>query len=399
MISTAIVFDHRGRTKRGAEGPLEVRVTVERKPYYINTGVHVCKSEWKYGAVIDRPDAVELNERLTIVLRKIQKEINDCIENRRQIDVAEVRRKVLAVDDGNSSKNDFLDWLEERIEIVKPTLGEGTVKHYYTMMGRLKEFGEIRRFADVTVDNILKWDSWLHEYKPAMTKNQAMTGAKAKPLGDSTIYGYHKNLKKFLYIAEKVGKINRNPYSLLHGEFKRGDRESVEYLTEAEMDAIRQAPIQKGSHTDMVRDLFIVQMFTGMAYADLMKFDIADYKEVDGVWMATAERVKSGVAFIGHLLPPVVEVLKKYEFNLPRMTNQVYNRALKDVQKKAGIATPLHSHLARHTFATFMLNNGVKVENLQRMMGHTDIKMTQRYAKTLAQSVHSEFDMIAKKLK
>ena len=65
----------------------------------------------------------------------------------------------------------------------------------------------------------------------------------------------------------------------------------------------------------------------------------------------------------------------------------------------AGITTPLHSHLARHTFATYMLRNGVKIENVSKMLGHTNITQTQRYAKVLAQSVQEDFDMIAEKMK
>ena len=63
-----------------------------------------------------------------------------------------------------------------------------------------------------------------------------------------------------------------------------------------------------------------------------------------------------------------------------------------------GIETRLHSHLARHTFATRMLRMGVKIENLSKMLGHTNITQTQKYAKVMAQSVHDDFDMVAKKL-
>jgi site-specific recombinase XerD len=63
-----------------------------------------------------------------------------------------------------------------------------------------------------------------------------------------------------------------------------------------------------------------------------------------------------------------------------------------------GIETRLHSHLARHTFATRMLRMGVKIENLSKMLGHTNITQTQKYAKVMAQSVHDDFEMVAKKL-
>ena len=83
---------------------------------------------------------------------------------------------------------------------------------------------------------------------------------------------------------------------------------------------------------------------------------------------------------------------------IPKMNNADYNRHLKALGLMAGISTRLHSHLARHTFATYMLRNGVKIENVSKMLGHTNITQTQRYAKVLAQSVHDDFDMIAEKM-
>ncbi|MBQ0020218.1 MAG: phage integrase SAM-like domain-containing protein, partial [Bacteroidales bacterium] len=327
MITTAVVFDHRGRTKKNQPGPLEIRVTVNRKPYYINTGVRVLRAEYKHGVVVDRPDSNELNERLNIVGRKVEHEINECIDKGMAVDVAEIRRRVLDVGTGGGS--DFLDWVDERIEIIRPTLADGTMKHYKTLRNKLWEYGKLRRWQDVTVDGILMWDSWLHTLKKPLTKNQEKMGMKPELLGDAGVYNYHKNLKKLLYIAKKVKVIKENPYEDLKGEFKRGDKENVEYLTEDEMYAIINLEVQRGSHLDIVRDMFVMQMFTGMAYADLMKFDINDYKEVDGKWVTNADRVKSGVAFVAHLLPPVVEVLKKYGMQVPRVSNQVYNRSLK----------------------------------------------------------------------
>jgi site-specific recombinase XerD len=90
--------------------------------------------------------------------------------------------------------------------------------------------------------------------------------------------------------------------------------------------------------------------------------------------------------------------LERYNWQVPQINNMQYNASLKDIQKALGIRTRLHSHLARHTFATRMLAMGVKIENVSRMLGHSNITMTQRYAKVLAESVHEDFDMIAKKL-
>ena len=85
--------------------------------------------------------------------------------------------------------------------------------------------------------------------------------------------------------------------------------------------------------------------------------------------------------------------------SVPKLSNQVYNRELKVVGAAIGLNIKLHTHLARHTFATYMLRNGVKFENVSKMLGHASIKQTQRYAKVLAESVHEDFDMIEEKLK
>jgi site-specific recombinase XerD len=79
------------------------------------------------------------------------------------------------------------------------------------------------------------------------------------------------------------------------------------------------------------------------------------------------------------------------------MTNQRYNQMLKAIGMVIGIEK-LHSHMARHSFATWMLSNDAKIENVSRMLGHTNIVQTQRYAKVLGKDVYDDFEMVAEKL-
>ena len=130
----------------------------------------------------------------------------------------------------------------------------------------------------------------------------------------------------------------------------------------------------------------------------MQAFDASDYKWDGKAWKHVGERIKTGIPYVSQLLPPTVKILEKYGWEIPQLSNSDYNRHLKALGQMAGIKTRLHSHLARHTFATYMLRNGVKIENVSKMLGHTNITQTQRYAKVLAQSVHDDFDMIASKL-
>ena len=307
MITTAIVWDHRGRTKAGCEGPLEVRVTVDRKPYYINTGIKVRKTEWKAGTIVNRPDADSLRTRLYILIKKIEAEINAAIEDGRTIDVADIKRRawVLVADESSTS---FLEWCSDQIDQL--THSGGTMQHYLTMLTRLNDFDTIRRWQDLTVENIYKWDAYLHKITKPQSDADIKAGKPAEPISDGAIYNYHKCLKALLNRAVLFDRLKQNPYDRLKGKFKRGDRERIDFLTDEEMAAFESLHPMAGSKMSMARDLFVFQMFTGLAYSDAQNFDISDYKLIDGVWKNTGERIKTGVAYTSQLLPPVVAILE-----------------------------------------------------------------------------------------
>ena len=91
-------------------------------------------------------------------------------------------------------------------------------------------------------------------------------------------------------------------------------------------------------------------------------------------------------------------MLERHGWHVPTMPNQKYNCLLKTFGSVIGIEG-LHSHLARHSFATWMLSNDAKVQNVMRMLGHKNIKQTMKYAKVLAKDVHDDYDMVGEKLK
>ena len=386
MITTKIVFDRKKRAKKDGHGTIEIRVTVSRHTYYISTGVRVREREWKAGMVVNRPDAHSLNERLGVIYEKVCASANDCIRQGKPISTEAIKRDVWGVNEAMSDDPLFLEWVEKQIEVL--TVAYGTKKQYRTLLHRLTEFGKMAKWADVTAENIVEFDAWLHQRRKKS----------GEAIIDAAVFKYHRNLKALLNRAVTFEKIDRNPYELLKGKFKRGDKENVEYLTESEMKRFEALDVSSDLTMQISKDIFTFQMYTGLSYSDAMAFDFSQYRQENGKWINTGERIKTGVPFVSSLLPPAVAVLEKYDFKIPQIENHVYNRALKALGVMAQIPIPLHSHLARHTFATWMLRNGAKIENVSRMLGHTNIRQTQRYAKVLAESVHEDYDKVERKM-
>ena len=386
MITTKIIFDRKKRAATEGTGTIEVRVTVARRAYYISTGVRVREREWKAGMVVNRTDSHALNERLAIIYEIVEREANRCIKDGEAISTEKLKAKVWPVKEAMDDDSKFIDWVESQIKML--TISPGTRKQYKTVLTRLTEFEQITKWRDITAENISNFDAWLHQRKK---KN-------GEAIIDAAVYKYHRCLKALLNRAVTFGRIERNPYDLLRGKIKRGEKENVEYLTEREMRAIEDLDVSGDETMVISKDIFIFQMYTGLSYSDAQAFDFSQYREVDGKWINTGERIKTGVPFVSSLLPPALKILEKYDYKIPQIENHIYNRALKAIGVMAKISTPLHSHLARHTFATWMLRNGAKIENVSRMLGHTNIRQTQRYAKVLAESVHEDFDMVAAKM-
>ena len=379
MISVDIVFDRKKKASSDKKGVVELRVTQDRRCQYMSTGVMVYRGQWDCGQVIGRPDCDELTQRVWAMKKRLEKEVTECVADGRSVVLAEIKDKLSAAGDAAiSGRDDLLTWLREQVDDMRAA--KGTKNHYWNMLEKLELFGRVKTWTDINVENVYGYDSWLHKLNDGQ-------------ISDAGVHNYHKCLKALLNRAVECGRLSQNPYERLKGKFKRGDKESVEYLTEEEIQAVRTAEMPKRIYEE-ARDLFVFQCYTGLAYSDAMAFRLDDYKLVDGRWNARKERIKTGVPYVSVLLSPAVEVVERYGGKVPYINNAEYNQRLKVVGALAGIGTPLHSHLGRHTFATLMLSKGVKIEHVSKMLGHTNITQTQRYAKVLAQDVKKSFEMV-----
>ena len=196
-----------------------------------------------------------------------------------------------------------------------------------------------------------------------------------------------KQLKKICRIAVEEGYIKASPFRTI----LKKEQKEVNPLTLEELRTIRNKQI-KIERLARVRDLFVFECYTGLAFTDLENLT-KDNFVVDNEgneWIVKA-RQKTHIQSTIPLLPVAKEILMKYQDQLPSLTNQKYNSYLKELGDICGIDKSLHSHLARHTFATILLNSGVDMVSVSKILGHANSKITEQvYAKMLPKTIMSK---------
>ena len=298
------------------------------------------------------------------------------ISSKKETTKQEERRKRM------SSPRGFLDFIEE--EMAKENLQEGTMKRRRVVVSALERYDKLNRFADVTPENVKGFDEFLREED----KNRT----------EVALNNYHKVVKKYSRLAYQLDYIPKNPYESPLCKFKRGECKERKPLTEDELLKVYKLTDLTGGE-EHARDLFIFSAFTGLAYADNQNFDFEEMTvKLGKTYYIDGERLKNGHSFFTPILPPAMAILKKYDFELPKMSNQKMNQFLHLVQARAKLRKPMTSHVARHSFATMVLNQDIPIEDLAKMMGHTNITTTRIYAKIQTKTIERHAANMAKSM-
>ena len=270
----------------------------------------------------------------------------------------------------------FLDFMRDNIALAK--MRETTRKQKMVTLNALTEFGKIQTFADLTAKNLRAFNAWLHE-----------DGTRT----DVSVHNYHKNLHIQTRKAFQEGLIDKDPYDLV--SFPRGKCKERKPLSEIELKKIREAELP--AKEERVRDLFIFAAYTGLAYCDVLEFNFKRMVEQIGdMYYIDGSRLKTGSNFFTPILPPAMEILEKYNYTLPKISNQKANDYLHIIESRLGINKSITFHVARHLFATLALTHDIPIEKVARMLGHKDIKTTQIYAKILKSTVANHASDLAK---
>lgn len=378
-MQVRVLFDRKGQAtqKKAALVQLEVRFNKERK--FIGTGVKVFKGQFKNGRIVGRSDADTLNDKINSMYKYVHDVYNESLSKR-------IPFALSMLNDGKvyQSNKPFLDWCRKRT--TEKRCSDSTRRQNILYCNLLEQFGRILAFDDITLPNIHRFDDWLKSYIGPNT---------GRPLTDNSVKAYHSRMRAFLSEATQLGLIRENPYD----KFKCGRCQTMPrmYLTIEELNYLRTwTPPTKSRQIAL--DLFLVQCYTGLSYSDLMSTDFTKAENRNGnLILPRTTRVKTGTQFYIMLLPPIIEILKRYGYKLPHISLSGYSQQLSIIEKETNIGKHITSHVGRHTFATTIaLGSGIPIEVVSKMLGHTNIQTTQIYAKILPKQVEQGFEQIKK---
>ncbi len=210
-----------------------------------------------------------------------------------------------------------------------------------------------------------------------------------------------RNLKTVVNYARNRGLIMHDPFANCKLHYELVDRG---FLTEEEVLCVMKKTFEI-ERLELVRDIFVFSCFTGLAYIDVYNLTYDKIITMEGKQWLISSRRKTGVESNILLLDIPLSIIKKYFDKdrkgnkvFPMMSNQRINSYLKEIADFCGIKKNLTFHLARHTFATMSISKGVPMESVSKMLGHSNIRVTQIYARITNKKVEHDMEELAKKL-
>jgi site-specific recombinase XerD len=344
-------------------------------------------------------EILELNMFLNQFKAKIINTYQQMLLNDAAIDGPAIRDRVMGTDNTTPTLMALIEYHNEQ-QMHK--LAPGTMKNYHTTQRYVKTFLREKLYRnDIALSQlkykfILDFERYLFNYVPKDHQ---------KPLNNNGIMKHIERLRKMINMAVKLDWLSKDPFASFKKHFEKVERESLNSKELMSL-ANKEFTIERLRH---VRDMFLYSCYTGLSYIELAELTIDKIVTgIDGeLWISTS-RAKTDTGVRVPLLPQAIELMEEYRDDpramnngtvFPVISNQRMNGYLKEVADICGITKTLTFHIALHTFATTVtLNNGVPIESVSKILGHTSIRTTQIYAKVVESKLSEDMHNLKQRM-
>ena len=391
------------KNKKDEMATVYARITVNGRRTEISLKSKVSINNWdeaKGRAKGKRQEIVKLNSHMEQVRSLIFDCYQELIQQNKPVSVDAVKAKYLGEDIEEAMT--LLKMIEYHKQVAIGKLAPGTMKNYYTTENYLKKFVKHQyNKSDISLDElnyrfILDFENFLINYESVDHH---------KALNNNGVMKHMERLRKIVNMAVMMDLLEKDPFSKYKLHFDKVERG---HLTKEELKVLSKKNF-KIERLQSVLDMFLFSCHTGLAYIDI--FNLTQENIVKGIdgrdWLMT-NRQKTNTTVRVPLLPEAVQLVKKYKDHpvavakgtlFPVVSNQRMNGYLKEIAEICGINKNFTFHLARHTFATTVtLSNGVPIESVSKMLGHTSIRTTQIYAKVVEHKLSEDMQNLRERM-
>ena len=334
--------------------------------------------------------AVEVNGRLENLLVSIQVAYQSLLSKGCPFDATDVKGLFQGSVQARCMLTERLDMLiKEKESHVGIDIKEGAIHGYHSTRTHLQKFIQRKyKVSDLAFSHLT--EDFIHEFQQYFLGKCGFQ--------ESTFYNVATHLKTVCRLAYREGLADVLLFD--KAKISKGDKKLPKALDKCSLDKLMNIEFgELEEDIETARDLFVFACHTGAAYCDLMELNkIHLIRDDEGSLWMKFNRQKTGVLCRIKLLPEAIRIIEKYKSDererlLPQMKYATYQSYLKALRLRVGIAFPFTTHTARHTFATLItLEQGVPIETVSKMLGHSNVSMTERYAKVTPQKLFVEFE-------
>lgn len=398
---TVIFFTRKSRSNP-KHLSIYVRITVNRKRAEISLKRTILYKDWdnnKSRARGNSQKARMLNTYLDKVYQRLLECHKEFLAEDKILSSDAIKSRYSGEDDNSKSLSKLLDYHNNNMVHV---LKMGTMKNYYTTEKYLYKFLlKKKRVKDIYLKQlnyefVTDFEHFLRNYKDSRKKLMLTNNGVMKHL---------ERFKKLINLAVKLEWMQNNPFNQFQLKYHKYDRA---YLSERELELLEETEF-KSERLQRIKDCFVFSCYTGLSYVDVRELTVDNIvKGIDNNYWIYTKREKTDERVKIPLLPKAMDIIEKYkvfhkeDFEdglLPISSNQNTNKYLKEITTLCGIHKNVTFHVARHTFATtVMLSNGVPIETVSKLLGHTKLTTTQIYARVIDTKISSDIAMLQEKL-
>lgn len=371
MMNTVKIFLRTHHLNKDGTHAVCIRLIVNRRKKDISLRIYANPKDWNFSRnIINKsdPNFLRKNKLLKKFKNKAENIVDDAFFNEEVLTLDDFERKLWNKEYCDVS---FIDFVND--ELDNKNYSSETLKTYRTQITKLHRFKSKVAFSDIN-------KSFIERYKAFMLNdlnNSMNTANKCLSM-----------LKVFVNWGIESKLVKDNPFDAIKISKGKGKRE---YLSVSELEKLEKlyADFNLNARQLNVLRYFLFVCYTGLRYTDVknLKYNHIKNRFIDNteILFIDLKMHKTGLDVSIPIINKAKKLMPKKIVNdqlvFRVLSNQKTNEYLKELMKIAGIDKQITFHSARHTLATTGLEMGMPIEVISKILGHTEIKTTQIYAK------------------